>query len=258
MRPGNELDYDVPGPAMPQPAPIAAPVAEIERRLQWRVLAVGSFLALIAALATLAATSLLVPVRMLDGLPGDPDVALAHAEFRAGLPMRAGELRFRSALTGEAPAGTVFGAADAPRVERAIERIGRARARHRGDARLEVMLAHLDLALQRYVRAERRYRAVIDRGVDCPEARLGLGLTLALEAGVESEPLRARALRLEALAQWVAVNPRSPAYGPALYDRALLLAEVGRRVEAARVAGEYLALDGTGAWAGRLQHTLKE
>ena len=170
--------------------------------------------------------------------------------------MRAGDLRFRSALAGEAPPGALFGAEEARLAERAARLIERARTRHRGDPRLDVALAHLDLARQRYALAERRYRAVTDRGVDSPEARLGLGVTLALQAAIERDPLRARALRLEAIAQLVAVDPRDPAYGPALYDRALLLAGLGRRAEALRVAQEYAARDPVGPWAGRLRRAL--
>jgi hypothetical protein len=262
---------------MTQPVLPPAPVVEIERRLKWRVLAIGSFLAIMATFAVMAAISLLVPPKLVTGLPADPELAAVRAELHGRLPVRAGALRFHSALTGEAPIDTAFGAGQAALVESAIQSIERARARHRGDPRLVVALAHLDLALaaahvpeasaavppeqfaawrRNVTRAERRYRAVTNRGVDSPEARLGLGIALALEAMAERDPLRERALKLEAIAQWAAVDPRDGAALPALYDRALLLAEVKRHEEATRAAREYLALDGTSPWAQRLREAL--
>jgi hypothetical protein len=244
------------GTVMPEPAPPADPVTEIERRLHWRVLAIAAFIALMVVLAVVAAVSVLVPPRLVAGLPDDPDVTAASALLRAGLPMRTGALRFRSTLTGEAAPGAVFGADEARRAGRAALLLERARARRRGDPRLEVALAHLDLARQRYVPAEHRYRAVNDRGVDSPEARLGLGVALALQAEAERDPLRTRALRLEAIAQFAAVDPRDATLEPALYDRALLLDQVGRRAEALRVMREYAARDSVSPWAGRLKQAL--
>ena len=237
---------------MSRPDPIAAPVAEIERRLHWRVLAIGGFLAMMVTLAVIAVVSVLVPAKLVAGLPADADVAAASALLQGRLPMRAGALRFRTALAGEAAPGASFGPDQAQRVERATVLLERASERHRGDPRLGLALAHLDLARQRYSRAERRYRAVTERGVDAPEARLGLGVTLALQADLERDLLRARALRLEALAQFVAVDPRDSAFLPALYDRAVMLTRIGRREEAWRVAREYAIRDSVGPWAARL------
>jgi ABC-type uncharacterized transport system permease subunit len=56
--------------AMSQPDPIAAPVAEIERRLHWRVLSVGAFLALMVTLAVTAAVSVLVSITMFQTVSG--------------------------------------------------------------------------------------------------------------------------------------------------------------------------------------------
>lgn len=244
------------GSAMTQPIITIAPVAEIERRLHWRVLAIAGFIALMVMLAVLAAVAVLVPPRIVAGLPDDPDAAAASAILQARLPMNDADLRFRSTLAGEAPPGAVFGADEARFAERATLLLERARTRHRGDPRLEVALAHLDLARRRQVLAERRYRAVTDRGVDSPEARLGLGVALALQANAERDPDRVRALRLEAIAQLVAVDARDPAHVVALYDRALLLDQVGRRAEALRAAREYAVHDPAGPWAGRLRQAL--
>jgi tetratricopeptide (TPR) repeat protein len=243
---------------MPHSVPTVAPVAEIERRLHWRVLGIAGFLLLILILAVMAAVSVLIPARLVAGLPDDPEVTTATALLHSRLPMRAGVLRFRSALTGEAPPGAVFDAEAERLIERAARSLARARARHRGDPRLAVALAHLDLARQRYALAEHRYRAVTDRGVDSPEARLGLGVALARQADAERDALRARALRLEALAQLVAVDPRDAAFEPALYDRALLLAAIGRRAEALRVAGKYAARDSVSPWTERLRRGLAD
>ncbi len=262
---------------MPAPTPPPVPIAEIERRLHWRAIALGGFLVIIAGLAVLAALSLLVPARVLVGLPDDPRAAAARALLHDRLPVRAGALRFSSSLTGEAPESTRFGAGEESRAEQAVVLLEHARADHRGDPRLVAALAHVDLAraaaevpeahaavpperfaawMRIVARAERRYRSVTVRGVDVPEAHLGLGVTLALEALAERDPLRARALELEAIAQWAAVKPHVAASLPALYDRALLLARVGRRAEADRVAREYLAQDSTSPWAERLRQAL--
>ncbi len=239
-----------------RPPAAAIPVAEIERRLRWRVLAIGVFVAFMVALAVVAAVSVLVPTHLVAGLPDDVDVTAASAALHSRLPLDAGGLRFRTALAGEAPPGAVPGVGAQRLAEVAVPLLERARTRHRGDPRIEVALAHLDLARRRYALAERGYRAVADRGVNSPEARLGLGLALALQADAEREPDRVRALRLEAIAQFVAVDPRDPAHTVALYDRALLLHRVGRRAEALRVFHEYAARDSGSAWVGRLAQAL--
>jgi hypothetical protein len=244
------------GNAMTEPATTVAPIVELERRLHWRVFAIAGFIALMVMFAVIAAVSVLVPPRLVAGLPEDVDVTAASTSLHDRLPMRAGGLRFRSTLAGEAPPGAVFGGAEARRAEHATRLLERARTRHRGDPRLEVALAHLDLARQRHLLAERRYRAVTDRGVDSPEARLGLGVALALQADAERDPLRARMLRLEAVAQFAAVDPRDSTIEPALYDRALLLDQVGRRAEALRVMHEYAARDSVSPWAERLRRAL--
>jgi hypothetical protein len=241
---------------MTEPATTVAPVAELERRLHWRVLSIGVFVALMVMLAVVAAVSVLVPPRLIAGLPDDVDVTAARMSLHARLPMRTGTLRFRSTLAGEAPPGAAFGVVETRLAARATLLLERARTRHRGDPRIEVALAHLDLARQRHMLAERRYRAVTDRGVDSPEAHLGLGVALALQADAESDPERVRALRLEAIAQFAAVDPRDSTIEPALYDRALLLDQVGRRPEALRVAREYARRDSVSPWAGRLKQAL--
>jgi len=109
--------------------PIAAPapVVEIERRLHWRALPVAGFLALMITLAVMAAVSILVPRGACPAYPTTsrwsrctrPCATDAHAR---------GELRFRSALTGEAAPGATFDAATATRVESARQLVERVRA----------------------------------------------------------------------------------------------------------------------------------
>jgi tetratricopeptide (TPR) repeat protein len=237
-------------------APAVHPVAEIERRLQWRWLGLVGFVVLILSLTVLAVIWVMVPPRRVAGLPADAGVRALAATLQGRVPMRSGDLRFRSALTGEAPPDARFGAAETRLVEEADAVLRAAAERRRGDPCLEVALAHLDLARQRYAEAERRYRAVTEHGADAPEARLGLGVALALQAAIQRDGLRARGQRLEALAQFVAVDRDDPVYAVALYDRALLLLELGRTAEATAAARAYLVADPSGPWAWRLRAIL--
>ncbi len=52
------------------------------------------------------------------------------------------------------------------------------------------------------------------------------------------------------------MSPRDPPWLAALYDRAVLLEQVGRGDEARRWAREYLGQDGGSAWAERLRREL--
>jgi hypothetical protein len=88
------------------------------------------------------------------------------------------------------------------------------------------------------------------------EARLGLGVTLALRAAAEGDDARARGLRLRAISQFAAVPKADPCYQAALYDRVLLLPGVGQADEARRWAREYLTRDSASAWAVVLRREL--
>ncbi|HEY3215897.1 MAG TPA: hypothetical protein VGK93_05350 [Candidatus Eisenbacteria bacterium] len=198
-----------------------------------------------------------------QGLPDDAAVRAAQALLRDVLPVTSGPLRFRCELVGagaEEPPGASFrrelGAGEAARVAAAEQWLLTARQRHRRDVRLECAIAHLDLTAQRYERAERRYREALDRAPRYGEARLGLGVTLALAAATGGDRSRARRLRLQAIAQLAAVEPDDPSYLPALYDRALLLGQVGRREEALRWARRYLEREPAGRWAEALAREL--
>ena len=257
-----------PAPALepPEPDATAARLATpelrettttlIERRIRWPVIAVVVFLAMLAALLALASFILYAPAPAIVGLPDDPDAQAARALVAGLTPVGGGALRFQSALVGADPDARPLTAADAGRLERAAGMIGRAGTRFPGDVRLAVAGAGLDLARRRYARAETGYRSALYFGAHVPDARLGLGVVLALEAEAESDVNRARALELQAIAQFAAVREGEEPWLAALYDRALLLDQVGRSAEARRWARVYLARDPGGPWAAKLETAL--
>jgi hypothetical protein len=237
--------------------PTSEPVTELERRIRWRALPTFVFLGLIAALTGVAIVSLVAPPRAITGLPDDPDVRVAQRIARVGLSIPSGSLRFYSALTGDVPPERArLGGVDPAAVAEIRARLMEAHARHPRDVRLRVALAHLDLARHAYESAARGYRAAIDRGDRCPEAHLGLGVTLAQLATLEPDLQQARALELESVAQFAAVGRNDPGHAAALYDRAMQLARVGRRDEARALAARYFTGDRSSVWAARLEEAL--
>jgi tetratricopeptide (TPR) repeat protein len=236
--------------------PPLAPAADLERRIRWPLVAVGIFLAMLLGLLAMAIVTLLSPATPIAGLPDDPDARAARELVRGLTPVSGDALRFESALLAADSVARPVTAADAGRIAEATALIEGARARRPRDPRVGICLAHLDLARRRYPKAEAGYRAALYFGAHAPEAHLGLGVTLALEAEVESEALRSRALELQAIAQFAAVRPRDGPWLAALYDRAVLLGQVGRGEEARRWAAEYLRLDPASAWAQRLRREL--
>jgi hypothetical protein len=249
-----ERDASAGAPATPELQATATTL--IERRIRWPIVAVGVFLAMLAALLALASFMVFAPAPAIVGLPDDPDALAARALVAGLTPVGGGVLRFQSALVGADPDARPLTAADGARVERAATLIERAAARRPGDPRLAVAGAGLDLARRRYGRAESGYRGALYFGAHCPDARLGLGVTLALEAETESDVNHARALTLQAIAQFAAVREGEAPWLAALYDRALLLDQVGRGAEARRWARVYLARDPGGPWAAKLETAL--
>ena len=245
-------------PAPAAPVTRVDPASDLERRINWPLLPAGIFLAILAGLLVLAVLALFAPAPSVVGLPQDPDALAARELVGALTPVGGSTLRFESALIASDPAARPLTAADAGRIEHARALIERARARLPRDPRLAICLAHLDLAGRRYARAEAGYRAALYFGDHCPDAHIGLGVTLALEAELERDVLRARALELQAIAQFAAVRERDAPALTALYDRALLLARVGRGEEAQRWARAYFARDPDGPWAGKLRHALEQ
>ena len=229
-------------------------LAEIERRLRWRFAPLVIFLAMMISLGAAAAISILAPIRIVRGIPDDPEARAAFALVRAGEPPGLEGLRFTSELTGEAAAG---GARPVLAVaERALALLAAAEKRSPLDPRLPTAIAHLDLVRRMFAHAERGYRRALALAPHHGEARLGLGVALALRADTEADALVQRSLRLQAVAQLAAVPGSDPVHEEALFDRVTLLARVGRRTEAERLAHEYRRRYGSGAWSDSLNAKL--
>jgi tetratricopeptide (TPR) repeat protein len=209
-----------------------------------------TFLLALLALAAIALAVLFRPPRIVTGLPEGPEVARVRALVRERLQVDAGGLRFQSALLDELGAPDVGLAIEAERL------LSTACERSPGDPRLLAGLACLNLAAQRHDRAERLYRQALDRAPTYGEARLGLGVTLALRADAAGDEGRARGLRLRAISQLASVPEQDPVYEPALYDRTLLLMRVRRMDEARRCAAEYARRDSAGVWTLFLRREL--
>src|SRR5262245_15534149 len=216
-------------------------VAEIERRLQWRAMPALLFLCILALLLAVSFWPSVFPAKRIAGLPDDPDVFAAANQLRAHLSLPATEMRFESALTGDAVIGLPPAPDAGERLAQAEALLDQANRRFRHDVRMHVARAALDLFRHRYRSAEERYQGAVDRYSNYPEARLGLGVALALSGELERSSLAQRQRFLRAIAQFAAVTPRDAEYEEALFDRAILLDRVGRRDEAARCAREYVA-----------------
>lgn len=211
--------------------------------------ALGFLLALLV-LAALALRALRGAPSIITGLPEDPDVARTRMLVYDRLRPDCGDLRFRSALLGP------LGEADVALATAAEVPLLDARRRRPGDPRLLAALACLSLTAQRHARAEQFYRQALDLAPTYGEARLGLGVTLALRAVVDGDDARARGLRLKAISQFASVPEGDPCYEAALYDRVLMLVRVSRSDEARRWASAYLARDPGSAWATELSRKL--
>jgi tetratricopeptide (TPR) repeat protein len=226
--------------------------AEVERRINWRALSLLLFLAALVGLGVVAALSQVFRPRQLEGLPDDPRARAARDTLSGALTLGFDGLRFTSALTGPAGRSRPVPRADPARLERAERLLREVEREHPLEARASASLAHVELARRHFDRAERLYRHALDLNAHCSEARLGLGVALAERALTQPDPLQARALELRAVAQFAGVRGDAQVYPEALYDRAMLLARVGRALEAQQRAREYFAGDDTSAWAGRL------
>ena len=209
-----------------------------------------TFLLALLALAAIALAVLVRPPRIVTGLPAEPEVERVRALVRERLQVDAGGLRFESALLTELGAPDVGLAVEAERL------LFAAHQRSPREPRLLAGLGCLSLAAQRYERAERLYRRALDLAPTYGEARLGLGVTLAMRARAEATEERARGLRLRAISQFAAVPEQDPVYLAALYDRTLLLVQVGRMEEARRREREYVARDSLSLWTVTLRREL--
>ena len=234
-------------------SPLAEPAAEFERHFRWRWLAMVVFLGLMVGLAVVAIASLVVAPRVIDGIPADADAREAWAIVAPGVRAGLLDLRFDGSIGVFSTPDAGLRAEDLRRAEVAEPLLLAALRRHRDDPRLSTALGHLDLVRQRPAHAARNYFAALDLAPHHDEARLGLGVALARLAALDADPIRRRRLQLRAIAQWAAVRKSAPVRLDADWDRARLLAEVGRTAEARQVAAEYLARDGSGPWAERLR-----
>jgi len=232
------------------------PVVELERRLRWPALPALLFLSFLVALLTLAGISLWMRPARPSGLPDD-----AALLARAGLPdaslgVLTGEFRFEAAAFAGVPPAASNDAAALARVSAAEHELARWARRHPGEPRVHAALGALALVRHDYPAAAAHYRAACERSPHYGEGRLGWGVALGLEAERTSEPWQRRALMLQAIAQFAAVDGSAAEYRAALYNRARLLAEVGRRAEALSFARRYLGHEPSGPWADRLRQDL--
>lgn len=232
---------------------MAVPVAELERRLRWPALPTLLFLAFLVSLLVLAGVTMWLRPDHPRGLPSD---AALLAE--AGLPdasygvMLAG-MRFQASAFGGAPEDRANDAGALARADAAERVLARWALVHQRDPRVRAAAGALALARHDYTTAANRYREACERSPHYAEGRLGWGVALALEAARTSDPWQRRALQLRAIAQFAAVDAAGAEYLLALYNRARLLAEVGRHDEARTFAKRYLARESEGAWADQLR-----
>ncbi|HTR97008.1 MAG TPA: hypothetical protein VMH61_03820 [Candidatus Acidoferrales bacterium] len=240
---------------MAQIPPLGPPVAEIERRLKWRVLPTIGFVAMLLALLALAEVSLMLAHRHPHGLPDDADAHAVAAALAGRVSSATGELRWRAAVLGGEPGRDAPDAASVALLAAARPALEAARRRHRDDPRALAALAALDLERHAYDRAAGRYRHACELAPHYGEGRLGAGVALALEADVTSEPWQSRALRLQAIAQFAMVDSIDAEYPLALYDRVLSLRAVGRPAEASFWAARYLACDDSSRWAKAMRRS---
>jgi tetratricopeptide (TPR) repeat protein len=233
-----------------RPDPKRAPLAVTS---SWNTRAVVLFVVILSLLMGIGLASSLYRPAPPSGLPDDPSVTVALGLLGGSIDVAAGDLRFVSSL-GEG--SSVPALPDSSRQRRLIEaafRLEQGRAKHRFDPRFDCLLGHVALASDRLELAERHYRAALSLSPRYGEARLGLGVALARQALTEGDRSTERALRLQAIAQLAAVDESDPFHLPALFDRVLLLLEVGRTDEARRLAERYAALEPGSVWTGALR-----
>jgi tetratricopeptide (TPR) repeat protein len=236
---------------------VTPPVAEIERRLRWPALPALVFLGLMLGLLAVAALATWLRPGHPRGLPEDAALLAATGLPDATLGVIAPELRFRAAAIGGDVSSHANVAAALARVSAAEHALAHWALRHPGEPRVRAALGALALARHDYAAAETHYREACERAPHYGEGRLGWGFALALDAARTSDPWLRRALTLRAIAQFAAVDPNEPEYPHALYNRAHLLADVGRQAEATNLARQYLAMDPSSEWAKRLRSDLQ-
>jgi tetratricopeptide (TPR) repeat protein len=233
------------------------PVAEIERRLRWPALPALVFMGLMVGLLVVAAFATWLRPDHPRGLPDDPALLAAARLPDATLGVLAPGLRLRAAALGGDAAPLANDAAELARVIEAERALAHWARRHPGEPRVRAAQGALALVRHDYSAAAVHYREACERAPHYGEGRLGWGVALALDADRTRDPWLRRALMLRAIAQFAAVDANDPERPHALYNRAHLLAEVGRLSEAQELARRYLALDPNSAWAEQLRSDLR-
>lgn len=231
----------------------APAVAVNQHRPKWSLLPSLSFIAFMVLLLAMAIVSLIVQPRHPHGLPDDSDARAAAAVLAGRVSAGTDALRWRAAVLGGEPAPHAATGYMHALIAIARPRLEAAHRRHRSDPRSLAALAALDMATHDYARAAGRYRRACELAPHYGEARLGAGVALALVADNTPEFWPSRALRLQAVAQFAMVDSVDTEYPLALYDRALVLADVGRTREGAFYAARYLAREPDGPHADALR-----
>ena len=239
-----------PDRADPTPSPRAT-------RPSWTTRAVVVFVSILTLLMGIGLTSWLYRPAAPSGLPQDSSVAEALDLLGGSIEVDAGALRYATSL-GEGGSHAPSDTTRDRRLTEAAFRLEQGRARHRFDPRFDCLLGHVALEADRLELAERRFRAALSLTPRYGEARLGLGVTLARRARAEGDQASSRGLLLQAIAQLAAVDESDPFHLPALYDRVLLLLDVGRADEARRLARHYEELEPTSAWTGALRRRFEQ
>jgi tetratricopeptide (TPR) repeat protein len=235
---------------------LSPPVAELERRLRWPALPSLVFLGFLGLLLTLAGISMWMRPEHPGGLPDDAALLASAGLPDASLGVITAGLRYRAAALGGEPAARTSDHAELQRARDAEKALRHWTRRHPGEPRVRAALGALALVRHDYASAANRFREACERSPHYGEGRLGWGVALALDAERTNDTWHRRELMLRAIAQFAAVDADGAEYLPALYNRAQLLNEVGRRPEALALATRYVALDPVSAWSQRLRDEL--
>lgn len=233
------------------------PVEEIERRLRWPALPTLLFLSFLVMLLLLAGISLWLRPQHPTGLPGDAALLTAVALPDTSLSVLTDGLRFRAAALGGEPQTRTLDQAAIQRVEQVERTLAQWARQHPTEPRVRAALGALALVRHDYSTAADRYKEACERSPHYAEGRLGWGVALALDAERTPDAWPRRSRMLRAIAQFAAVDEHQPEHALALWNRARLLDEVGRRDEALAFASAYLSLDPSGPHAARLRSALR-
>lgn len=232
--------------------PLPLPPLGLDKKLRWRFVPIVVFIATLVGLAVVAFGSL-NPPHPTTGLPDDPAIRAAQAEV-AGARLFTAPYRIHSEFLGVP--GPQAASADPARLESADSLLHLALRRRPLDARVHAALAMVELARHRLRHAESGFRRACDLAGHYPDARIGLGVTLAMRADRTPDPFEQRRLRLRAIAQLLDVRPGHPGERVALYDRALIALEVDRPEEARRAARRLAEIAPGSAEAREIEHRL--